>query len=115
MIDRITLRIVARLCSVAVIALLVILALGPAKWTPRTALGWQADHFLGYFAISSMVCFAWPRPFVVAAALIGLAALLEGMQTFTLDRSANLVAVICSAAGTLTAALIAELFRRRPA
>jgi hypothetical protein len=25
--------------------LLVIGALGPANWTPRTALGWQIDHF----------------------------------------------------------------------
>jgi hypothetical protein len=39
--------------------LLVILALGPGNWTPRTALGWQIDHFLGYFAITSMFCLAW--------------------------------------------------------
>jgi hypothetical protein len=34
------------------VVLLVIGALGPANWTPRTALGWQIDHFLGYFAIT---------------------------------------------------------------
>ena len=55
----------AKVCSVAIMVLLVIGALGPASWTPRTALGWQIDHFLGYFAITLLVCLAWPRPFVV--------------------------------------------------
>jgi hypothetical protein len=36
----------------AIMVLLVIGALGPANLTPRTALGWQIDHFLGYFAIT---------------------------------------------------------------
>jgi VanZ family protein len=107
-----TLKLMAKLCSVAAIALLVILALGPAKWAPRTALGWQVDHFLGYLAITSMVCLAWPRPFVVGGALMALAALLEGLQAFTPDRSANVVAAMCGAGGALAAALIAELFTR---
>jgi VanZ family protein len=118
MINRMTLKLVAKVCSVAVVALLVILALGPPKWTPRTPLGWQIDHFLGYLAITLMVCFAWPRPFLAGGALMALAALLEGLQALTPDRSANVVAAICSAGGALTAALIAELFtraRRRPA
>jgi uncharacterized transporter YbjL len=42
----------AKVCSLAIMILLVIGALGPANWTPRTALGWQIDHFLGYFARS---------------------------------------------------------------
>jgi hypothetical protein len=42
----------AKVCSVAILVLLVIGALGPASWTPRTALGWQTDHFIGYFAIT---------------------------------------------------------------
>ena len=63
--------------------LLVIIALGPAKWTPRTALGWEIDHFLGYFAITSLVCLAWPRPLVVGGALMAVAALLEGLQAYT--------------------------------
>jgi hypothetical protein len=40
--------------------LLLIGALGPVNWTPRTALGWRIDHFLGYFAITLVVCYAWP-------------------------------------------------------
>jgi hypothetical protein len=30
--------------------LLVIAALVPAKWQPRTGLGWQIEHFVGYLA-----------------------------------------------------------------
>jgi VanZ family protein len=92
--------------------LLVILALGPGNWTPRTALGWQIDHILGYFAITSMFCLAWPRPFVVGGALMAVAAALEGLQALTPDRSSNLVAALCGAGGAVAAALLAELFIR---
>jgi hypothetical protein len=37
------------------LVLLVIAALGLAKWAPRSGLGWEIDHFLGYFAITSLV------------------------------------------------------------
>src|SRR6516164_4567145 len=102
----------AKACSMAIMVLLVIGALGPANWTPRTALGWQIDHFLGYFAITLFVCFAWPRPLMVGGLITAAAALLEGLQAFTPDRSANLVAALCSAGGVLAAALVAELFIR---
>jgi VanZ family protein len=103
-------RSAAKLGSVAIMLLLVIGALGPANWTPRTALGWQIDHFLGYFAITMFVCYAWPRPFVVGGSLMAAAFLLEGLQAFSPGRSANLVAALCSAGGVLAAALVAELF-----
>jgi VanZ family protein len=99
----------AKLCSGVIMVLLVIGALGPASWTPRTALGWQTDHFVGYFAITLLVCFAWPQPIVVAAILVAAAFVLEGLQAFTPDRTANLVAALCGAGGVLAAALIAEL------
>ena len=102
----------AKVCSGVIMILLVIGALGPANWTPRTPLGWQIDHFLGYFAITLLVCFAWPRPFVVGGVLMAAAVLLEGLQAFTPDRSANLVAALCGAGGVLAAALVAELFIR---
>jgi len=89
--------------------LLVIGALGPASWTPRTALGWQIDHFLGYFAITLLVCLAWPRPFVVGGVLVAAAFLLEGLQAFSPGRSANFVAALCGAGGVLAAALVTEL------
>ena len=102
----------AKVLGVAVMVLLVIGALGPAKWTPRTTLGWQIDHFLGYFAITLLVCFAWPHPLTVGGVLMAAASLLEGLQALTPDRSANLVAALCSAGGVLAAALVAELFIR---
>ena len=102
----------AKVCSMAVMVLLVIGALGPAEWTPRTALGWQIDHFLGYFAITLLFCFAWPRPFLAGGLLIAAAFLLEGLQAFTPDRTANLVAALCGAGGVVAAALLAELCSR---
>jgi VanZ family protein len=105
-------RAAAKICSGIVLILLVILALGPENWTPRTPFGWKFDHFIGYFAITLLVCFAWPRPFVVGGVL-GLASfLLEGLQAFTPDRTANLVAALCGVGGVLAALLVAELFIR---
>ena len=92
--------------------LLVIAALGPEKWAPRTHFGWQFDHFIGYFGITLFVCFGWPRPFVVGGAFAAVAALLEGLQAFTPDRSAYLPAIFYGAAGALAAALVAELVAR---
>jgi len=102
----------AKVCSVAIIVLLVIAALGPAKWAPRTEFGWRFDHFIGYFGITLFFCFAWPRPLVVGAIIMAVAALLEGLQALTPDRSANLEAALWGAAGALVAALVAELFVR---
>ena len=62
-------RVFLKFCSIAILVLLVIIALGPANWQPRTGLGWQVEHFLGYFAITSLVCLAWPRPIVVGLAV----------------------------------------------
>jgi hypothetical protein len=49
-------RVGAKVCSGAIMVLLVIGTLGPESWTPRTARGWQVDHFVGYFAITLLVC-----------------------------------------------------------
>jgi VanZ family protein len=102
------LRAGAKACCVPIVILLVVAALGPEKWAPRTHLGWQFDHFIGYFGIALFVCFAWPRPLVVGAAFAAVAALLEGLQAFTPDRSFYLPAIFYGAAGALSAALIAE-------
>jgi VanZ family protein len=111
-IDIKALRIVAKVCCVPIIVLLVIAALGPAKWAPRTELGWQFDHFIGYFGITLFFCFAWARPFVVAGVITSVATALEGLQAFTPDRSAYLPAILYGAGGALMAALVAELFIR---
>ncbi len=102
----------AKVCSVPIMVLLVIAALGPAKWVPRSELGWQFDHAIGYFGITLFFCFAWPRPFLVGGAFMAIAALLEGLQAFTPDRTAYLPAVFYGAGGALAAALIVELFMR---
>jgi len=102
----------AKICSGIIMALLVVAALGPAKWAPRTELGWQFDHFIGYFGITLFVCIAWPRPLLVGAIIGAIAALLEGLQALTPDRSANLEAALCGAGGALAAALVAWLFIR---
>ena len=96
----------------AVIVLVAITALGPAQWQPRTGFGWEVDHALGYFTITLLVCFAWPRPLVVGSALMAFAVLLEALQNLTPDRSASLVGALYSAGVVLLAALLAELFIR---
>ena len=105
-------RAIAKACCVPIVILLVIAALGPERWAPRTHLGWQFDHFIGYFGITLFVCVAWPRPFVIGAVFAAIAALLEGLQAFTPDRSAYLPAIFYGAAGALAAALIAEFVIR---
>jgi VanZ family protein len=105
-------RAAAKVCSGIIMVLLVIGALGPADWTPRTPFGWQMDHFVGYFVITLFVCVAWPRPFVVAGVLVAVAVLLESLQAFTPHRSANPVAALCGTGSVLAAALVAELFIR---
>ncbi len=101
-----------KFCSVAAMVLFVIMALGPPNWQARTGLGFQIDHFLGYFALTSLVCLAWPKPLVVGAALMAGGALLEWLQAFTPDRSSNLEAALYGAGGALAAGLLAELFIR---
>ena len=103
-----------KFCSFAVIGFLVYVHLGPAKWQPpRTGLGWQLDHFLGYFAATSIVWLAWPkRPFVVGGFLMGTAVVLEALQVFTPDRHADLHAALFGACGALTQALLAALLIR---
>jgi len=78
------------------IVLVATTALGPAQWQPRTGF-WEVDHALGYFTITLLVCFAWPRPLVVGLALMAFAVLLEALQNLTPDRSASLVGALYSA------------------
>jgi VanZ family protein len=101
-----------KLSSAAILVLLAIMALGPENWQPRSGLGWEFDHFAGYFVITTFICLAWPRPLVVGAVLMVFGSLLEGLQAFTPDRSSNLMAAIYGASGALAAALIVELFMR---
>jgi hypothetical protein len=105
-------RTLAKACSLPIMILLVIAALGPEKWAPRTELGWQFDHIIGYFGITLFFCFGWPRPFLVGGVFMAVAALLEGLQAFTPDRHFYLPAVFYGAGGALAAALIVALSMR---
>ena len=104
-----------KVCGVTVVVLLLAFAaLGPGKWVPRSGLGWQIDHFVGFFAFTLLVCLAWPRALVVGGAITAFAFLLEGLQAFTPDRHPDLHAALYSVAGVLAAALPADLFMRAP-
>jgi VanZ family protein len=107
-----TVRLMLRVGSMAALVLLVCFALGPAQWTPRSGLGFQFDHFVGYFFFTLLFCLAWPRPLAVGGALSVLAVVLENLQSFLPGRSSYYVAALYSAAGVLAAALLAALFIR---
>ena len=109
-----SIKLMLKVCSVAVLFLLVFAALGPANWVPRSGLGWRIDHFVGYFALTLTFCLAWRRPLVVGGALMALAVLLEGLQAFTPDRHADLYAALISASGAMAAVLPADLFIQAP-
>src|SRR4051794_16227275 len=103
-----------KVCSVLALGLLVFAALGPGKWVPRSGLGWQFDHIVGYFGFTLMFCLAWLRPLVIAGTLTPSAVLLEGLQALTPDRHADLEAALYNAGAILAAALLADLFLRAP-
>jgi hypothetical protein len=87
-------------------------SLVPIAWQVRLGLHWLIEHFLAYFAAAAVVCLAWPRPLIVAALLITLAALLEALQGLTSDRVPDLPTALSGAAGAMAAALVAALVIR---
>jgi VanZ family protein len=106
-------RLIIKFCSVAVaIAAIAFAQLGPGDWLPRTGLGWQTEHVLAYFVVTSIVCLVWPRPFVVGPAFMAASIVLEALQVLTPNRHANFLAGLYGAGGALAAALLAELFTR---
>jgi hypothetical protein len=109
-----SIKTILKVCSVPIFFLLVFAALGPAKWIPRSGLGWQIDHLVGYFALTFMFCFVWRRPFLAGGALMAVAMLLEGLQAFTPDRHADFYAALISASGAMAAILPADFLIRAP-
>jgi VanZ family protein len=99
-------------CCAAALGVLVFFGLGPAHLQPRSGLGWQVDHFVGYIVLSFVFCIAWARPLVIAGALAFFAVLLEALQALTTDRSSNAEAAFYSVCGVLAGALIAEVSMR---
>ena len=84
-------------------------SLVPVDWQVRLGLHWLTEHFLAYFAVTSIVCLAWPRPMAVAAWLVPFAVLLEALQGLTADRVPDLPTALFGAAGVASAALLADL------
>ncbi|MGB5085399.1 MAG: hypothetical protein WBO09_12490 [Methylocystis silviterrae] len=79
---------------------------------PRTGLGWQVDHFTGYFVFTVASCCVWSRVFVVGASITSLAVLLEICQGFTLDRIPDVMGAFFSASGILVATLLVDFVGR---
>jgi VanZ family protein len=108
-----TIKLMIKIFSVAaVLAAIVFAQLGPGDWQLRTGLGWQTEHVLAYFVVTSIICLVWPRPLVVGPILMPASMLLESLQALTPDRHANFQAGLYGAGGALAAALLAELFIR---
>ena len=110
--DEITVRRVLQAFCLVGLVVLAIVGLGPASWQPRSGLGWQIDHFVGYCVITLICCAAWPRPLLIGGALMLFAVLLEGLQAVMPDRSSYWLAAVYSACGVLLGALIVNLFIR---
>ena len=87
-----TFKRILKVCCVAALVLVVLIGLGPSKWQPRSGLGWEIDHFVGYFVITLMFCLAWPRPFVIGGALVVFACVLEAFASYS---SRSLVQFLC--------------------
>lgn len=86
-----------------------IATLMPAGWQIRLGLHWLLEHFLAYFAVTTIFCLAWPRPMQVAAVLLPLAILMEAAQGLTPDRTPDLATALSAATGISLAALLADL------
>jgi hypothetical protein len=101
-----TVKSALKVCSVAVLGALVFFGLGPANLQPRSGLGWQFDHFVGYIVLTFIFSVVWARPFVVAGVLAAFAVVLEALQALTTDRSSNAEAAFYGVCGVFAGALI---------
>jgi hypothetical protein len=92
------------------LAALVLATLLPTGWVPRTGLGWGKEHFLMYFATTTILCIASRRPFVVAVSLIVCSVFLEALQGLTPDRFPDFIAALAGMAGVISAATLVMLW-----
>jgi hypothetical protein len=102
-----------RLCAVLALATLIVASLLLPQQVEEMRSGhWAVERFFAYFAAVPIICLAWPRPFLVAAALIPSAALLEALQCLDPGHSPNIFAALSSIGGVLAGALLATLLLR---
>ena len=97
------------IAGAALLAAIAVATLIPTAWQIRLGLHWLLEHFLTYFAVTSIFCLAWPRPMAVAAVLLPVAILLEAAQGLTPDRVSDLATALFATTGVATAALLADL------
>ena len=97
------------IAGAVLLAAIAVATLIPAAWQIRLGLHWLLEHFLAYFAVTSIFCLAWPRPMAVAAVLLPVAILLEAAQGLTPDRVPDLATALSAATGVAMAALLADL------
>lgn len=105
-------KIILLALNAAVLAFIVFAALGPAKLVPRTGVGWQVDHFIGYFLFTAVFCAVWRRAFVVGGSVTSFSFVLEIFQGLTPDRTPDLMGAFYSASGILAATLFADFLIR---
>jgi hypothetical protein len=107
-----TITFALKVCSVVALVVLVFFGLGPAHLQPRSGLGWQFDHLVGFIVLTFIFCLAWAGPPVIAGALALFAVALEALQALTTDRSSNAEAAFYSVCGVLAGALITDVSMR---
>jgi hypothetical protein len=95
--------------GLVLLAAIAVATLVPVGWQIRLGLHWLVEHFLAYFAVTSIFCLAWPRPMAVAAVLLPVAIMLETAQGLTPDRTADPATALSAATGVAVAALLADL------
>ena len=96
------------LLGATALASVVMAALLPTKWVPRTGLGWEIEHFLIFFVL----CIALRRPLLVACSLLFFSGILEWLQNFTPDRTPDFTAAFAGAGGAILGAALFELLLR---
>jgi len=104
------------LLALAMLALLV-LSLAPSSLALPTT-GWdKGNHALGFAVLGLLGQWAWPgRTAVVLTALLAYGGLIELLQSFTPDRSAEAIDLLADWVGLLLGAGLAFLLDRlRPA
>ena len=104
--------ILTRLCGVVALAVIIFASFLPAQLERLRTGHWDIEHFLAYFAATSIVCLGWRRPFVVAGSLMAAAAILEALQGLTPNHMPELLSALSGAGGALAAALLATFIIR---
>jgi VanZ family protein len=101
-----------KLFGVMAFALVVYASLMLPEQVERLRTGhWFAEHFVGYFLASAIICLGWRRPLLVAGLLTVAALVLEGLQSLTPSHTANAFSVLGGVCGAWLAGLIAWTIR----